>query len=227
MSESSKQKVRFSLLFIVIGLISLQLPLLHIAGSKASFTAFDAFGPLAGVFLGAWPGVLSVFLMQGVNLLIHGLHSIDKGSIIHLIPALFAVMYFARKSKLNWIIPLAAILAFNLNPLGRSVWFFSLFWLVPVVCYFFYNKSLLAKSLGATFTAHAVGGAIWIWTFNLSKATWIGLIPIVIVERLVFAAGIAVFYLALKAVFESLAKRYSSLAWLAPQPANFLDAKKV
>ena len=54
------------------------------------------------------------------------------------------------------------------------------------------------KALGATFTAHAVGGAAWIWAFNLPAGIWQGLIPVVITERLVFAAGIATAYLVMK-----------------------------
>ena len=60
------------------------------------------------------------------------------------------------------------------------------------------------RSLGATFTAHSVGGAAWIWAFNLPATVWQGLIPIVIQERLLFALGIAASYLVMKYVLSFL-----------------------
>lgn len=62
------------------------------------------------------------------------------------------------------------------------------------------------RSLGATFTAHAVGGAAWIWAFNLPASVWQGLIPVVISERLLFAAGIAATFVLTKKVLTLLAR---------------------
>jgi hypothetical protein len=56
------------------------------------------------------------------------------------------------------------------------------------------DRFLLARALGATFSAHAVGGAAWIWTFSLPAAVWNSLIPVVVAERLLFALGIAASY---------------------------------
>ena len=53
---------------------------------------------------------------------------------------------------------------------------------------------LFLLSLGATFTAHAVGGAIWAWSIPMTTAAWNALIPVVIYERLVFALGISISY---------------------------------
>jgi hypothetical protein len=188
------QKITFFILFVVLGFATLQVPVAHLAGSKATFTFFDAFGPIAPAFLGTIPGIVAVFLMQLINFFIHGSKVLDPGTIIRFLPMLFTAMYFGKKTSLNWIIPALAIIVFNANPVGRSVWFYSMFWLIPVICYFWQDKSLLARSLGATFMAHAAGGAIWIWVFNLPSAVWIGLIPVVIVERLLFALSIALNY---------------------------------
>jgi hypothetical protein len=207
MKDSLKKKVWFVLVFAVLGFVALQVSLTHLAGSKVNFTLFDAFAPIAGSFLGSIPGVIAVLLMQIFNFVVHGSHVVDSGTIIRLLPALFATLYFARKSKLNYIIPILAIIAFNLNPAGRSVWYFSLYWLIPVAAYFVREKSLVAKALGATFSAHAVGGAIWIYAFHLSKAVWIGLIPVVAMERLLFAAGIAASYLVMNNVLAFLMKK--------------------
>ncbi len=187
----NKKQAVFIGLFFVLGLVALQLKLSNLAGFKVSFTGFDFFSPGAGAFLGPIGGAIAVLAMQVVNFVLHG--SVVAGSVtfIRFVPPVFAAIYFGRKSKLNIIVPMLAIVAFNLSPVGRSVWYYSLYWLIPVICYFWQDRFLLARSLGAAFMAHAVGGAIWIYAFNLPKAVWVGLIPVVAMERLVFALGIA------------------------------------
>ncbi|MBI3952823.1 MAG: hypothetical protein HY336_02610 [Candidatus Doudnabacteria bacterium] len=205
--ELNKKTVVFIILFMVLGLISMQIKLTHLAGSKASFTGFDAFAPVAGAFLGPIFGAISVLLMEAANFLIHGGQTHDAGTLIRFIPPIFATIYFARKTKWNFLIPLLAIVSFNLSPVGRSVWFFSLYWLIPVACYFWQDKSILVKSLGATFTAHAVGGAIWIHAFALPKIVWLGLIPVVAAERLLFTLGIVAAYLLMNNLVNILVKK--------------------
>ena len=190
---SRQKEYIFFLIFTCVGFLALQVKLTHLAGSRATFTLFDAFAPIAGAFLGTIPGILSVLIMQFLNFLFHGSSAMDVGFIIRLVPMMFAVIYFSKQTKLSLIVPLIAMIAFLAHPIGQTVWFYSLFWIIPLLCYPFRNN-LIAKSFGATFTAHAVGGALWIWAFNLPAQVWIGLIPIVIIERSLFALGIVVNY---------------------------------
>lgn len=200
-----KEKLLSIILFTFLGLIALQIPFTRLLGSNVKFTLFDFLAPTMGAFLGTLPGVISVLTMQLINLILHG-SKFDVGGIIRLFPTLFAVIYFSKKRTVNVIIPLLCILAFNLNPIGRSAWQYSLFWLIPVAAHF-YRKNLFVKSLGATFTAHAVGGALWIWTFGLSKQIWLALIPQVIVERLLMAGGITLSFVLLKKVLGFLSAK--------------------
>ncbi len=202
-----KKSLLFIGIFAVLGFLALQVPLTHLVGSKATFTVFDAFGPIATGFIGTLPGIIAVALMQLLNFLVHGSRVLDAGTVIRFFPMLFAAFYFGKNTKLNFIIPALAIIIFNLNPVGRSAWIYSMFWLIPIVCYFFYEKSLLAKSLGATFTAHAVGGAMWVWAFGLSKAMWLALIPITAIERSAFTLGIAATYLVTNNVLNFLVQK--------------------
>lgn len=203
----SKKNVLFIIIFVVLGFIALQIPIAQVVGSKAKFMAYDAFAPVAGAFIGTLPGVLAVFFMQFINFLVHGAVIEDIGTIIRFLPMLFAVLYFARKSKFNLIIPIIAILAFIVHPIGRTVWYFALFWTIPIIAYFFRDRFLLARSLGATFTAHAVGGALWIWVFALPASVWISLIPIVILERALFAIGISVSFVLVNNLLAFLKKK--------------------
>lgn len=204
-------KLILTLIFVVIGFIFLQIPVNKLAGSKVSFTLFDIYAPITAVFLGSVYGIIAVFLIQGINLLSSGFSNIDKGSIIRLFPTLFAVLYFAlankSKSK-NYIlfVPLISMLAFNLHPVGRTVWYYSLFWFIPLLVWPLRKRFLFARALGATFTAHSVGGAVWIWVIGLPAAVWTSLIPIVAMERLIFALGISASYI----LFNNIAAYLSS-----------------
>ncbi len=200
-----KEKILSLIMFSILGLIALQIPFTRLLGSNVKFTLFDFLAPTVGAFLGTLPGIISVLTMQVVNLILHG-GKFDMGGIIRLVPTLFAVAYFAKKRSSNFIVPVFCIIAFNLNPIGRSAWQYSMFWLIPIAAHFF-RKNLFVKSLGATFTAHAVGGALWVWTFGLSKQIWLSLIPQVILERTAMAVGITVFYLLVNACLKYLTSK--------------------
>ncbi len=203
----TKKNVLFILIFAVVGFFALQIPITQLEGSKAKFMVYDAFAPVAGAFIGSLPGVAAVFLTQFVNFLAHGAVIEDAGTIIRFLPMLFAVFYFARKGKLNLIIPIIAIIAFVAHPIGREVWYFTLFWIIPIVAHFLRDKFLLARALGATFTAHAVGGALWIWVFALPAPVWISLIPIVALERSLFALGICISFVLVNNLLAFLGKK--------------------
>lgn len=98
--------VLFIAIFTIVGFIALQIPVTKLAGSAAKFTVFNAFAPITGAFIGSVPGVIAVMLMQLTNFLVHGAQVQDIGTIIRFFPMLFAVLYFARRSKLNLIIPI-------------------------------------------------------------------------------------------------------------------------
>jgi len=201
MMTRPKQRLVFFALFTTLGFASLQIPFNKLVGSNVSFTLFDFFAPIAGAFLGPIYGIVSVLGVEITNNVIKQTPW-TTGTIIRLFPTLFATFYFATVSKKgpnNWIlaVPFLAILAFLAHPNGRQVPQYTLFWIIPLIAYRF-RHNLYMRSLGATFSAHAVGGAAWIWTFNLSPAVWNSLIPVVISERLLFAAGIAGSFLVMK-----------------------------
>lgn len=189
-----RRKILFTALFATIGFAALQIPVAHLAGSKATFTAFDAFAPITGSFIGTIPGVIAVALMELANFILRGSAGTDVGTIIRFFPMLFGVAVFAKKTRFNLVIPLLAIAIFLAHPIGRTVWYFALFWTIPLVAHILRDRLLLARALGATFTAHAVGGALWIWAFSLPASVWQTLIPVVAIERLIFALGLCASY---------------------------------
>lgn len=206
-SYFTKRNVLFVAIFAIAGFTALQVPFTQLAGSKVSFTLFDFFAPISAAFIGSVPGVAAVLLMQVLNFFARGAEIADAGTIIRFFPVLFAALYFGKKGRLNVLVPLISIAVFVAHPIGRDVWYFSLFWTVPVICYFFRDRFLLARALGSTFSAHAVGGAAWIWAFSLPAPVWNSLIPVVIAERFLFALGIAGSYVLLNNLLYLLEKK--------------------
>lgn len=206
-NKFKKEKLVALAVFILIGFVALQIPINHLAGSKVSFTLFDLFAPVSGAFIGNGFGIVAVLLMQILNVALHGFANVDKGVIIRLFPILFGVWFFAKKDRNLLIVPAIAIISFNLNPIGRSVWYYSLFWLIPFFAYPFAKKSLIARSLTSTFIAHSVGGAIWIWAFHLPASVWIGLIPVVIAERAIMTLGISANYILMNNILAYLSSK--------------------
>lgn len=210
--SSFQKKLFFLALFLILGFISLQIPFNKLAGSNVSFTLFDFFAPIAGAFLGPIYGIASVLIVEIANNLIKQT-SWTTGSIIRLFPILFATYYFATINQKKYnprfilAIPILCIIIFLAHPIGRQVFYYPLmFWTIPLLSYL-KRDNLFMRSLGATFTAHSVGGAAWIWAFNLKASVWNSLIPVVIAERLLFTVGITVSFFVIKYSLEYFAKK--------------------
>src|SRR3989344_3452441 len=156
--KSRKNQILLIGMLTVLGIIALQIPFTRLLGANVKFTLFDFLAPTFGAFINTLPGVLVVLFIQLVNIAIQGISNVGVASIIRLFPILFGVFYFSQKRSLNIIIPILAIVAFNLHPIGASAWQYSLMWLIPIAAHIF-RKNLYIRSLGATFTAHAVGGS--------------------------------------------------------------------
>jgi len=204
----TKKRVIFIAIFTILVLLGKQINFSPLVGADNQFfTLFQFFGPIAGGFLGSVFGVIAVLFAELIDFFIVGKET-TLINVLRLTPMLFAAYYFGTKKKnLSILVPIIAITAFISHPVGREVWFFTLFWTIPIIAKLLpqkYSNSLISRSLGATFTAHAVGGAFWIWTVPMAAGQWVALIPIVIYERLLFAAGIAVSYVAFNALFDKV-----------------------
>lgn len=214
---SNKQKIVFVVLFAVLGFAALQVPVAKLEGAKSAFTLFDLFAPTATAFLGMIGGVVAVAGMEIINLAVKGVHSFDAVMAIRLITPLAAALYFGRKSWLNVALPLVAIAIFWASPISRPAWYFALLWLIPVACCFFQHRFLVARALGATFMAHALGGALWVLFNPLPASVWKMLVPVVLRERLVFAAGIMVTYVVFNNILALVARKVPRIAPLVNQ----------
>ena len=185
-------KIIFIFLFSLLGLGALQIPVSRIVGSGQSFSFFDFFAPSTGLFLGSLPGAISVLMVKFFDLFFVS-RKIDLVSLLRLLPLSLGAFYFGSKSKMRGLIAAVCMVLFVVHPIGRQAWVYSLYWLIPIWASFFPER-LFLKSLGSTFTAHAVGSTIFLYAFQLPAIVWKGLIPVVLVERVGFALGIYLSY---------------------------------
>ena len=195
----SKKGLVFLLLFLVLSIVSMRINFSKLIGAENQFfTLFQFFGPVAGGFLGSAYGVITVLLAQLLDFLLSG-KQLTLLNITRLSPMLFAAYYFSQYKKRDFndkfaiVISALAILIFWLHPIGQQAWYFALFWTIPIIAKFLPDW-LILRSFGSTFTAHAIGGAIWVWTVPMTAAQYALLVPVVIFERTLFAIGIGVSY---------------------------------
>jgi len=98
-------------------------------------------------------------------------------------------------------LPLLCMGLFIAHPIGSQAFLYSFYWLIPIVLYAFPHQSLFLQSLGSTFVAHAVGSVIWLYTVPMTAGMWLGLIPVVIIERVLFALGMVVMHQVISFIF--------------------------
>jgi hypothetical protein len=155
--------------------------------------------------LGPLFGAIAVLASQVTEKILFG-KAFDLIGLIRLTPMIFAAVYFGLHSrkKFNYsaVIPLIAMAFFVLHPVGSQVWFFSLYWLIPLIATF--SKRLFVRSLGSTFTAHAIGSTAFLYSIPTTPELWLTLIPVVALERFAFAIGISVSFIAFTSVLAML-----------------------
>lgn len=201
------KRIAFVFLFAIVGFIAIHINIFKYEALTGNFfTWFEFIGPQAGMFLGPVVGFIATFGARIINFIFLG-QALEATTIIPLFSLAFAALYFGtnfkeKLGKYTLIVPILAIIVFLAHPVGREVWYFSLFWLIPIIMSF--SKRLFAKSLGATFTAHSVGGALWIWAvpFAQDPAFWQRLFLVVPVERFIYAIGISVGFILFSTVLD-------------------------
>ena len=202
----SAKGLAFVALFSAIVLVASNINFSAILGAEnQQFTFFQFIGPIASGFLGAGAGVLAVLLAQVISFIWLG-KSPELINVLRLAPMLFAALYFAKYGKgkiVQAIVPLACMALFMAHPVGAQAWVYSLYWLIPAIVLVL-PENLFLRSLGSTFTAHAIGGIIWLYFIPSTPAFWMMLIPIVAFERTLFALGIAGSYFAFNTVLSKV-----------------------
>ncbi len=168
-----------------------------LVGSKAMLlSASSIISPMLGILGGKRFSLLyfiSQFFLNFLKITLLGYKFILLG---YQIPQFFASFYWLSSSRLaRSIVPIISIILFIAHPTGYLAWKYATLWLIPILISFFAFDKIFFKALGATFTAHSVGSVLWIYSIPMSPESFISLIPIAIIERILFALGmISVYY---------------------------------
>jgi hypothetical protein len=205
-----KNAIKNSIYYIVSSVcieLSRLIKISFMIGSKISFfSAVNIMAPMTGVLGGTY---------RGLSLLV--IHSLYKwiligGSIFPLIgyhiPHFFASFYWTAESKFaKSIVPIVCMIIFIAHPVGSNSIPYALLWLIPIGIALSNSKNIYLIAFGSTFTAHAVGSVLWIFSMPMNPQTWISLIPIALCERALFACGMVVIYFVFNFVKSTIKER--------------------
>jgi hypothetical protein len=193
----SKRSVMFFASCIVLSILSL----IKIATIKGTYTLFFSglnwVGPLIGLY-GGFYAALALFLVRtGIRAALAGGWFLNPLA-LH-IPTLCASWYLIYRSTAVRVgIPFLCVVLFNIHPVGQQAWFYSLYWVIPMVIHYLPRTTFFIEALGSTFTAHSVGTVVWLYCLSMSPEMFAMLMPIVIFERLLFASGITLVHYAIR-----------------------------
>lgn len=195
--------IAFFLIFSILGLLSSQFNFSEIVGAvglkgQAYFTYFQFIGPIAGGIMGSVGGVLSVLFVSIAGFILSG-KPLTTPIIVSLFTMSAAALYFRGKNRWDIAIPVLAMITYWFHPNGAEVWYYALWWLVPIFATF-YRNNLFLRSFGATFTAHCIGSVAYLYAFGTSVDALNALMLITPVERALFALGIAASYYAVNTI---------------------------
>jgi hypothetical protein len=165
-----------------------------IFGSYAAFFSFNnSLQPLSGLF-GLGMASLIAIGKIALSMLLLG-HMIPLYQIAFHLPGLCAAYYWASSSIIiRLLMPIICMILFMLHPVGGQAWVYAMYWLIPIALYFVRKNNLFLQALGSTFIAHAVGSVIWLYTVPMPASAWYALLPVVIIERMMFAMGMVAMY---------------------------------
>lgn len=233
-------KLFFSIMFASLFIVLTKVKLTPIIGTQLSFSASVMFGPIISKFVGITFGTASILISHffGVIVGIYKIKSIVSYFIF--LPIICAGIYFARifksEKKLVWL-PIICISLFILHPIGNSVWFYSLFWTIPIIITIEkeriekivknYAAKVYLYSLGTAFVDHAVGSTLFLYFMNIPKEAWLMAIPLTIIERLIIAFGITLSYFFVKISIKALKEVFQSLAVVEIEDEKEKDSIKV
>lgn len=220
-------KTFFSILFASLFIVLTKVKLTPIIGTDLKFSASVMFGPVISKFLGIGFGSGSIIGAHIFGILV-GIYKITSIlSFFTFFPIIFAGIYFSKlfkgEKRLIWI-PIISISLFILHPIGSSVWFYSLFWTIPLFVALSSDKldkivkNYVARvylySLAAAFVDHSVGSVLFLYFMNIPREAWLTAIPLTIIERLIIGAGITLSYFFIRVSIKTLKEVFVYLAIL-------------
>jgi len=159
-----------------------------------SYAAFFSASSIALPLLGAWSSISTIIATFAMSFLVRfAMGASLMPMLAFWIPGLCAALYWKIPSKLYRIgLPLLCMILFVAHPVGAAAAPYAFYWFIPMLIAFRTSNSIWHHAVASTFTAHAIGSVIWLYTMPMAPAVWLALIPIVACERLLYASGIVI-----------------------------------
>lgn len=165
-------------------------PLIGAAFAHLSLGA--AMVPLAGFYGGTVGSLVAGFFTLTIATLLHG--SLSLASLALYVPGIIGGLFFANSSQVTnssrlvkSLFFIASMFLFWVNPVGQQAFLYPLLWVLPLVLVLINQQSLFARALVSAFAVHAVGACWWLYTMPMNAALWHGMMPLVVVERVMQA----------------------------------------
>jgi hypothetical protein len=204
----------FFILFSALSLLFYNVDVAYVVGAEEqSFSMFQFIGPTGAGLINPLVGIAAVLLVEVLEKGVFNEFTFSAFNLLRFFPMLAAAYYFGAVGrgkgagrKFGIALPLAGMVLFWAHPVGAEAWGYAFLWLIPIAATCVAERHVFLRSLGATFQAHIVGSVAFLYTIGMPAAAWWALIPIVLVERGIFAAGISVTYVALQSVLDFVAQ---------------------
>jgi hypothetical protein len=168
------------------------------------FSMNHAILPLLGAFCGSFGSVAYIITKLCANIcmlktLYIPLSQLGLGTCA-------ASLYWAKERYIVRIgIPALCFALFVLHPVGSGAVAYACLWFIPMVLAVIAPRNVFCSSLASTFTAHAVGSVIHLYTINaMSVEQWHALIPVALLERLIFTCGMTIMYTLIHSTLQAL-----------------------
>lgn len=181
----------------------------------AAFSLTHCFTPLVGMF-GGFSSAFFFLLRTCCKFFTASTYS-HIAFMLH-IPTLFAALYWksvktpSYKKLFAPLVCSICIVLFWIHPVGAQATPYTLYWFIPIGIALLNCKNIFLHALGSTFTAHAVGSIIWLYCGLIPEPnTWLTLIPVVALERLVFASGMTLIYTFMTSVTEHMEQLFQRI----------------
>ena len=170
---------------------------------SVGFSSAHCLAPLIGLFAGA-SGACMLFGMRTIVQIFTYAKAASILSACHL-PTLAAAGYLSLISSQHTtsfykrlfyaLIPLSCIVLFCLQTSQTAACLYATFWFIAMATLCIPHTNLFVHCIGSTFTAHAVGSVLWLYFGPaMTPNMWINLMPLVVLERLLFASGMWISY---------------------------------
>lgn len=146
--------------------------------------------------LGFFGSPSSCFLLYGGRTILSFLTTLKGVPIFFHIPTLAGSLALSCPKIVPRYVPLLCIITFLAHPVGNECLLYSCYWLIPLGLSYLSEPSIFLRSLMSTFTTHAVGSTLYLYTHETTSLFWYTLIPQVWLERLISALMLTACYYA-------------------------------